>query len=142
MLGPPSGMSERSEDNPKRENERNREINRPGTKFRHGLQMLGPPSGMSERSEDNPPVQSASPKTPDHRHGPPYITLKESFEDHQNMQNVHFGQVFRVMLGIETSFTPVKMEFAADTTVVVPLATAGQGPLQVNKLGFFLQYHL
>jgi hypothetical protein len=34
--------------------ERNREINRPGTKFRHGLQMLGPPSGMSERSEDNP----------------------------------------------------------------------------------------
>ena len=37
MLGPPSGMSERSEDNPQRGNERNREINRPGTKFRHGL---------------------------------------------------------------------------------------------------------
>ena len=58
------------------------------------------------------------------------------------MQKVHFGQVMRVMLGIKPSFAPVKVEFAADTTVVVPLATAGQGPLQVNKVGFFLQYHL
>ena len=43
--------------------ERNREINRPGTKFRQGLQMLGPPLGCPSEARTIPP-SSQRPQKP------------------------------------------------------------------------------